>query len=121
RVGHWIYTRSFEYVDALDGIPNLTVNLSCDSENYGRAKAVHAEFPRTRLCFLTRDGDVPGDLGDGSVIFPDYELRGGNSAGKTWFDGFSPQYKSFVCPVDFHEKSENRRCGPCSRCLVQPS
>jgi hypothetical protein len=119
-VRHWIYTRSFEYVAALHGIPNLTVNLSCDSENYRRARVTHADFPKTRLCFLTRDGDVPPDLDDGSVIFPDYRLRGGNEAGQVWFEGLTPQYKSFVCPVDFHGKAENRRCGPCDRCLIAP-
>lgn len=119
-VRHWIYTRSFQYVGALHGIRNLTVNLSCDAENYPEAKAAHAQFPQTRLCFLTREGDVPPDLDDGSVIFPDYQLRGGNEAGQIWFGELSPQYKSFVCPVDFHGKAENRRCGPCDRCLVQP-
>lgn len=120
-VRHWIYTRSFQYVDEIYGIRNLTVNLSCDAENYLQAKAVHSEFPETRLCFLTSDGSLPADLDDGSVIFPDYQLRGGNEAGRTWFEELTPQYKSFVCPVDFHGKSENRRCGPCDRCVAQPS
>jgi hypothetical protein len=121
NVHHWIYTRSFQYIDVLHGIPNLTLNLSCDSENYPSAQAAHSKFPRTRLCFLTRDGIVPPDLDAGSVIFPDYRLRGGNEAGRIWFDGLPPPYKSFVCPVDFHGKSEGRRCGPCSRCLTQPA
>jgi hypothetical protein len=70
-----------------------------------------------RLCYLTGDGKVPDDLTDGSVIFPDYNLRGGTRAGQEWFAGLSPQYKSFVCPVDFRGKAENRRCGPCDRCM----
>ncbi len=120
KVRHWIYTRSFEYVGALHGVRNLTVNLSCDSENYALAQAAHRRFPRTRLCFLTQDGALPRDLDDGSVIFPDYALRGGNEAGQKWFEALTPQYKSFVCPVDFHGKAENRRCGPCDRCLATP-
>lgn len=118
RVRHWIYTRSFKYLPALLAAAgdNLTINLSCDEENEADAKFA-AETFGLRLCYLTADGGVPDGLPDGSVIFPDYNLRGGTDAGREWFGGLPAQYKSFVCPVDYHGKSENRRCGPCDRCL----
>jgi len=115
-VQHWIYTRSFFIISKLCAIENLTVNLSADKDNYTHAKATSEAFD-CRICYLTTDGNVPDDLPDGSVIFPDYGLRGGTEAGKLWFEGLSPQYKSFVCPVDFGGKSEKRRCGPCDRCI----
>lgn len=114
-VNHWIYTRSLGSVKFLRA-PNLVVNISCDADNYADAKEASWR-DRLRLCYLTQDGTVPDDLPDGSVIFPDYALRGGNPTGAEWFAGLSPQYKSFVCPVDYHGKSEQRRCGPCDRCL----
>lgn len=117
-VRHWIYTRSFARgtLTALADTRNLTLNLSCDRDNYAKAAPL-AEHYGARLCYMTQTGEVPGDLPDGSVIFPDYNLRGGTELGQAWFGGLPQQYKSFVCPVDYHGKAENRRCGPCDRCL----
>ncbi len=124
KVPFWIYTRSFEYVETLidvctvDG-GNLAINLSCDEDNYHAARHLIDTLKKPlRLCFLSTSGWVPGDLPDGSVIFPDYSLRGGTVQGLAWFDALSSDQKSFVCPVDYHGKSENRRCGPCARCLT---
>ena len=74
-----------------------------------------------RLCYMTVDGHVPEQIGEsplGDVIFPDYSLRGGNPAGAQWFAALPPEQKACVCPVDYHGKSERRRCGPCDRCLT---
>jgi len=117
-VNFWIYTRSFGFVPFLVPAHNLAINLSCDKDNYDYAATLEAAYPgRLRLCYLTVDGQTPDDLPDGSVIFPDYALRGGTVEGRAWFSALAPSYKSFVCPVDYHGKSENRRCGPCNRCL----
>lgn len=51
-VQFWIYTRSFEYVQHIVGIPNLSVYLSVDSENKDAALETHKEFPWTRLAYL---------------------------------------------------------------------
>ncbi|HLL28609.1 MAG TPA: hypothetical protein VKT73_13275 [Xanthobacteraceae bacterium] len=120
-VDHWIYTRSFDFIGPLVAMSrqrggNLAINLSCDSENYFKALRLANEF-KLRLCYLTRDGRVPENLPDGSVIFPDYNLRGGTAEGAAWFANLPAHYKSFVCPVDFHGKSDRRRCGPCDRCM----
>jgi len=120
-VRHWIYTRSHSMIAQLLPVAtvnggNLALNLSCDADNWEGAKQV-ARANGLRLCYMTVDGEVPPDLPDGSVIFPDYALRGGTPEGEKWFDALTPTYKSFVCPVDYHGKSESRRCGPCDRCL----
>lgn len=120
-VRHWIYTRSFEYLlafftNSTTRGGNLAINLSCDRDNYALA-ASYAHSLGLRLCYLTRDGRVPPNLRDGDVIFPDYNLRGGTPKGQNWFGALPTQYKSYTCPVDYAGKAENRRCGPCSRCL----
>lgn len=108
-VFHWIYTRSMPGIRWLD-LPNLAINISCDADNYQLAQEYATE--RTRLCYLSHDGKVPEDLPDGSVVFPDYSLRGNKDWLKTvQRDGV------IVCPVDFYGKSEKRRCGVCRRCL----
>jgi len=53
-VQFWIYTRSFEYVQHIVGIPNLSVYLSIDSENKDAALETHKEFPWTRLAYLDK-------------------------------------------------------------------
>lgn len=116
KVDHWIYTRSFGPItEPLLSIKNLAINISADKDNAERARA-YAHEHGLRLCYMTTDGELP-DLVDGDVIFPDYQLRGGTERGAAWFAALPPAYKSSVCPVDYHGKSENRRCGPCDRCL----
>lgn len=115
-VNHWIYTRSLEFVPTLRAAVNLTVNVSADRDNYHAARVVAREHG-LRLCYMTSDGIVPIGLSDDDVIFPDYALRGGNPEGQAWFEALPPAYKAMVCPVDYHGKSEKRRCGPCDRCL----
>jgi len=111
-VRHWIYTRSFGCLNALADARNLTVNLSCDRDNFAEAVAA-AHVYGLRLCYLTVDGEVPAQVGPVDTIFPDYTLRGDTE----WFNGLAAHQKKAVCPVDFHGKSETRRCGPCSRCI----
>lgn len=125
-VNHWIYTRSFAVTDSRDPsttiiepllrVLNLAINISADKDNADEARSF-ADRHGLRLCYMTTDGRIPIPLWDGDVIFPDYNLRGGTERGRDWFAALTPQYKSFVCPVDYHGKAENRRCGPCARCL----
>jgi hypothetical protein len=117
-VRHWIYTRSFEFVPTLlKHADNLVVNLSADRDNYAHAVEVALEFG-LRICYLTADGNVPDHLVEGDVIFPDYSLRGGTPEGQQWFKALPAEYRSYVCPVDYSGKTEKRRCGPCSRCMI---
>lgn len=121
NVRHWIYTRSFDLIGPLlphstNNGGNLAINLSCDKDNYVEATFVTLQH-NLRLCYLTDDGCVPKTLVDGDVIFPDYSLRGGTEKGQQWFASLTPAQKSYTCPVDFHGKAENRRCGPCDRCM----
>lgn len=136
-VDHWIYTRSFgdAYLAPLAEVStlrggNLAVNLSCDRDNYDAAKVASVvwsggnehEIAPLRLCYLTLDGTVPADLLEqDSVIFPDYKLRPrqyASLAESPWWDTLTPAQRKMVCPVDAHGKAENRRCGPCDRCLT---
>lgn len=137
-VSHWIYTRSFgdDYLGALTKVStlrggNLAINLSCDRDNYEQAEKA-AEKHGTpdmplRLCYLTLDGTVPRNVDgssrmlEGDVIFPDYNLRPrqfATLAEAPWWKTLRSDEKQMVCPVDAHGKAENRRCGPCDRCLT---
>lgn len=120
NVRHWIYTRSFRFLKPLLDCANLTVNLSCDAENYDAAYALYEAGDPIRLCYLSHDGRVPTNLPPDSVIFPDYEFRGGTPLGDGWWSLLLPHEKKMVCPVDFHGKAENRRCGPCDKCIKEP-
>ncbi len=124
KVEHWIYTRSFPFIGQLVGMKNLALNLSCDQDNFAEAlKAYVNHGDKVRLCYYTRDGFVP-DLPRGSVIFPDYGLRGARGetpaeqrASSPWWQGLDGEQRAMTCPVDFYGKQEDLRCGPCSRCL----
>ena len=117
----WIYTRSFEYLPYLVQVPNLVINLSADRDNYALAKSVQALYVRPlRICYLTAKGEVPTDLPMGSVIFPDYALRGRDAEEPTetaWWKGLTQGQRRSVCPADYFGQDENTRCGPCSKCL----
>lgn len=56
-VTFWAYTRSFlpgiNVVDILAELPNLTLYLSVDHDNYMWAEPIRAEFPRVRVATLT--------------------------------------------------------------------
>jgi len=116
RVSHWLYTRSFEHVQDLRHAENLVVNLSVDAENYAMARET-ARMGGLRLCYLAtvEYPGIPGTLPPDSVIFPDYALRPKDN--DSWWKGLSPLQKKMVCPVDAWGKGEERRCGPCDRCL----
>lgn len=120
-VQHWIYTRSFWLTAVFVGLPNISVNYSVDRDNYSESikyfAAHQASGSPVRYCYLASGpGDTP-ELPEGSVIFPDYHLRGGTAE---WFNFLPAAKKKMVCPVDLHGKSERRRCGPCSKCIDMP-
>lgn len=119
-VRHWIYTRSFDQAEPLAEISNLALNLSCDADNYEQALRFRERFGG-RLCYLTTDGTTP-NLPMESIVFPDYALRvrEGNPE-PTWLAALPRHTRKGVCPVDLLGKTEQRRCGPCSMCLDDPS
>lgn len=121
-VNHWIYTRSFPLLAPLVQVENLEVNLSADKDNYWLARR-YADQYGLRVCYLTVEGEVPDDLREGDVIFPDYALRGvdqkpfdfrGHSA---FWQSLKGREKKMICPVDIYGKSEKIRCGPCRKCI----
>jgi len=118
-VKFWIYTRSYEYLNLLTDIDNLVVNLSVDKDNYNEALIASSKY-NFRMCYLTMDGTFP-KLPKGSVIFPNYELRGRNLKHPTdapWWQNLTLDEKKMVCPADFFGQSEKMRCGPCKKCLI---
>lgn len=120
-VPQWIYTRSFQFVDELVGIPNLVVNLSADKDNFAEALAFHEKYC-LRICYLSVKGEVPL-LPKGSVIFPSYGLRGRDlptPSDAPWWRGLTLAQKQMVCPPDFFGQNDSRRCGPCKKCLKHP-
>jgi len=56
-VQFWIYTRSFEFVSYINGIPNLAVYLSVDSENEDAALYVKNTYKGVRLAYLAETHD----------------------------------------------------------------
>lgn len=126
HVPHWIYTRSFDFIGPLLGHANLALNLSCDRDNYRQARFARATAVAAgrgsapRLAYLSAGGEVPSDLPPGSVIFPDYGLRGRGLEKPTdapWWASLTPAQRRQVCPVDFFGASSSLRCGPCKKCL----
>lgn len=125
-VNHWIYTRSFDLIGPLLELPNLALNLSCDRDNYRQASftrgmaAIAGRSIPPRLAYLSAGGEVPPNLPEGSVIFPDYQLRGRDLERPTeapWWTSLTPRERKMVCPVDFFGASSSMRCGPCKKCL----
>lgn len=119
HVPFWIYTRTFNVVPVLVAVDNLAVNISADVDNYPEARAV-ALSHGARVCYLTEDGALPADLPAGSVIFPDYALRGRGLDTPTaapWWQGLSAEHRRMTCPTDFFSQSEAHRCGPCRKCF----
>lgn len=119
-VAFWIYTRTLEAVETLTKAENLAVNVSADIHNYTRARGV-ADRTSTRICYLvsSMDEKLP-DLPPGSVIFPDYPLRGRDlpiATAAPWWQAITDEQKRMTCPVDFFGQSESARCGPCKKCL----
>jgi hypothetical protein len=122
-VQHWIYTRTFELVPRLLQAPNLTVNLSADSDNWEEAKQCWLDNAGTRICYLAKPeawGKQLAELPTDSVVFPDYPLRGReleNPREHVFWQNLTPRERAMVCPTDFFGQSEKHRCGPCKRCL----
>lgn len=124
NVQHWIYTRSFPFIHPHLTTPeNITVNLSADKDNYWLARR-YADKHNLRVCYLTVEGEVPDDLKEGDVIFPDYALRGVGQrpfnfrSESKWWQVLEGRQRKMVCPVDVYGKSEKVRCGPCNKCMV---
>ena len=118
EVRFWIYTRTFAALPHLTAF-NLVVNISADASNIDRARAASARYGH-RVCYFTRDGSLP-ELPEGSVVFPDYPLRGRDledPASAPWWQGLPIAQRRMVCPADFFGQSEAHRCGPCRKCLV---
>ncbi len=66
---------------------------------------------------------MPSDLPAGSVLFPDYELRGRALAKPTdapWWQSLTQAQRKMTCPVDQFGASESLRCGVCTKC-IRPS
>lgn len=150
NVRHWTYTRTLEAVRELVRVPNLTVNVSADRDNWDVARAVALRYG-ARIAYMAtphewRDGEssgericaacgvmdhsalpdppgpcVPADLPDGSVVFPDYPLRGRELADPTehsyWREA-PKRLRVMTCPADFFGQSEAHRCGPCDKCIT---
>ncbi|MFA5987796.1 MAG: hypothetical protein WC797_04070 [Candidatus Paceibacterota bacterium] len=119
---HWIYTRSFSYVEDLlrFGLPNLVVNLSADRDNWSEALATAQKY-NLRICYLSIEGEIPLGLPDGSVIMPNYNLRGRELDQPTtapWWQTLNTRLRCMVCPADFFGQDEHMRCGRCKKCLV---
>jgi hypothetical protein len=125
-VRHWIYTRSFDLAEPLVAVStqhggNLSLNLSCDQDNIDAARAFRDRWGAGRLCYLVvgEDEAIP-ELDSDEVIFPDYGLRPrafATLAEAPFWQKLTPHQRGLVCPVDAHNKSETRRCGPCDRCM----
>lgn len=123
NVRHWIYTRTLDAVRVLSRARNLTVNVSADRDNWHAAKAA-AERYGARLCYMaTTAGEalIVGErLPDGSVIFPDYPIRGRDMPDPTahpFWRAADHRTRLMICPADFFGQSESARCGPCDKCL----
>jgi hypothetical protein len=117
----WIYTRTLDAVSTLAQAENLAVNVSADRDNFVIATAV-ARKHGARVCYMSTEGEVPGTLRSGDVIFPDYPLRGRDLDEPTralWWLGLTHAQRSMVCPADMWGQSEHHRCGPCKKCLTK--
>jgi hypothetical protein len=78
-----------------------------------------AELYHARITYFSHDGTLP-ELPDGSIIFPNYSVRGRDLDKPTthpWWQSLSPRERKMVCPTDFFGQSEAHRCGPCDKCL----
>ncbi len=62
QVRFWQYTRSFDFIEPLLGIPNLSLYLSCDPTNYGKALIIFDKYKEDNknlgLAWLG-NGDIP--------------------------------------------------------------
>lgn len=124
KVQHWIYTRTLHVVPALRFAPNLTVNVSADRDNYADARDCAIQNG-ARVAYMatpmeTMMSDVPHDLPPGSVVFPDYPLRGRDMPDPTshpFWVAAPHRLRVMTCPADFFGQSEAHRCGPCDKCI----
>lgn len=61
NVNFWAYTRTFDVVDILAGIDNLSLYLSADADNIVKANAIAAEFPSVKIATLADTFDEARD------------------------------------------------------------
>lgn len=126
----WIYTRSLSYVDPLCDSKSLVVNLSADACNLPAVLSCWRRTrERTRICYLSTDGEIPRELPPGSVVFYKYpdrykssdpKLRAQSLRETDYWQDLATDQRKMLCPPDFFGQSEMLRCGPCQRCMVQP-
>lgn len=127
-VRHWIYTRSFPLTAAFVGLKNISVNYSVDRDNFATAKPyydAHAACGSpVRYAYLVTDDGLTPELPEGSILFPDYALRGSRTASpkeardtSTWYQSLTSMQRRQVCPTDFYGKSEHAVCGWCTSCM----
>lgn len=120
NVNFWIYTRTLSAVSILVEAENLGVNVSVDKHNWVEGSKVALDHG-VRLCYLVSEIDeVLPALPEGSVIFPDYPLRGRSLPVATdapWWQQITQEQRRMVCVADFHGQNESYRCGPCKKCL----
>lgn len=118
-VQHWTYTRSLPYIKNLALANNITINVSCDADNYQDAlnhdwEDVPGGAGRVNFTYLTTTGEIPDEISLlTNVIFPDYSLRGDMG----WRASLPAMLRKTICPVDFHGKSEKNNCRSCRKCL----
>lgn len=61
-VQFWAYTRSFEFVDEFNDLPNLALYLSVDKENISAAAATRKTFPWVRWAYLDETMTAAGEV-----------------------------------------------------------
>lgn len=129
-VKHWIYTRSFDFVGDMETVSttrggNLAINLSADRDNFDAALATAKRYG-LRICYMPVTLSDPIEtshmylLRDGDVIFPDYPIRPKSWADPLqhpWWLALGDRQRRMCCPVDAFGKSEQRRCGVCTKCF----
>jgi hypothetical protein len=112
----WAYTRSTDtrVLDILASIPNMSMNLSCDRDNWMEMLALAPRYPAFKLCYYSL-GEKPDDkLYDHDpelVVFVDHSVRGSKL-----FRG--------NCPAELGHRGGipiEGACIKCQRCLVPRS
>ena len=111
----WAYTRSrdAQVLSILAGIPNLSIFLSADRDNWCSMLELSERFPSFGLCYYTIGEDAPGALYErgrlvpaghpaGLVVFVDHPMRG----------KMNPKG---ACPVE-RARDPWRHEGACIRC-----
>lgn len=62
EVQFWIYTRSFDWVDQIVNVPNLTVYLSVDAYNLIKAKKTYRRYPQVKIAACADTWDAAEEI-----------------------------------------------------------